>query len=474
MCRTSSIFSLLSRLGVLLLLLPTLLRLHRASSLPERPLLRAPLIEVRGTAFPTLSLGRRAHETSYLEANADPSDPRSKVTGEDIDIPLFVDAFIVGSRVVLVGKSYPMFPEYEWVHHEEVVVEVRAPGAGWLALAPGQWHENPVYETLSVGEYPLPPGLAGSSSGLELRVSLGALSARFEAGGALLAPEALPAPPPTRRAAFAMCTTFKYEAATLHLFVAHWALLGVERFFLYYSGEASELPALRQRLLAASLPPRVSIALYAWPVPSWYGSIADLNHGQAMAAASCFHRHRGAAVRLGFFDADEYLVFNPHSAQRAGSPATLADLFSPACFPHYAATHALRFYPAWSVVSPPGGGGLAALSYAQLAAAPLARQGVQYTREKYFALGDSQAIQTPNIHGVYSLEGSNLTTSAQPEVAYILHLLNSENAERQRVRVEYYVSIRNESLRSDDAMQQTARRAALAGRHSSGRGSGCS
>ena len=445
-------------------------------------------VSVRRVSFPTLSLGFKQHEDAYVAVNKDPKDPRSKVFGSGIDVPLFVDAFIAAGKVMLIGRSYPRFPEFSSVKHDDILVDVRpasVPSAQWVRLSSRAWYETLVYETQSVGEYALPMELLEER--VDVRVTLGALSGVFPAhSGALDAPEALPPPthvhhrvvenhmalpsPPriaTAPSSFAMCTVFRYEGATLRLFIAHWVMLGVDSFVLYYNGNSTDLDAIAATLRETpdAIPSRVRVIFYAWPTPSYYGSIADLNHGQSMAAASCFHRHRGLAQRIAFFDADEFLVFGDD----ARGPSTLQQLFD---MPRFARLDALRFYPAWTVVGAVGGDGsgnitrLAHLTYADIvSSAPVSRLSVQYTREKYVARAEpSSSVKTCNVHGVYSLERTNLTDSVPPAIAYILHLLNADNAARERVRIEYFVSIRNESLFPDDALQRTARRAMAARR----------
>ena len=218
---------------------------------------------------------------------------------------------------------------------------------------------------------------------------------------------------------FGMCALFHTDAHLLEAWAAYWWLLGVEHFYLYFNGAAADIPALQAR--AAAL--RGSFHFAHWPFDYWVADKIRPHHGQPMMLNDCFYRNRDRHELLLMYDLDEALVFRAHVDLHAfydslGAPVA-----------------ALRTQSAWARVDLEGIGAAAAaqlggggggdggggggggggdgrgaplrpeaLTIDSLAARPLTRAAVHYSREKY-AVNTSRAagVSLVNVHGVYQV-----------------------------------------------------------------------
>ena len=335
------------------------------------------------------------------------------------DTWLFVDLFLKGDTVHLVATAYVRMI----VPHDRVRVSVPA-----LGIAPrpvDSWLVRNEYESVVLGffsdarlasareatvvveflsearDYRLPQ--------LDLLNSAGVFESRRAGTAGINIAQHPPSAAlrnstsPTRASRFGMCALFHTDAHLLEAWSSYWWLLGVEHFYLHYNGPEEDIPALQAR--AALLRPTFHFT--HWPFDYWVPDVNRPHHGQPLALNDCFYRNRDRHNFLLMYDLDELLVFSKH-----------ADLHS---FFDWLAPQgpfaAVRTQSAWAKVELDALGTSAErITIDHIAALPLTRSNVDYSREKY-AVNTSRiaGVSLVNVHGVYEVETAPRPTT--PEAA---------------------------------------------------------
>ena len=97
---------------------------------------------------------------------------------------------------------------------------------------------------------------------------------------------------------FAMCALFLQDRHLLRMWAHYWYLLGVDTFYLYWNGESSEIPYLRDFL--EDVP--AHIVFIHWPYDYWVPNKERPHHGQPQAWNSCYQRNKDKHDFLVFYD----------------------------------------------------------------------------------------------------------------------------------------------------------------------------
>jgi hypothetical protein len=243
--------------------------------------------------------------------------------------------------------------------------------------------------------------------------------------------------------------------------------LGIETFYLFYNGPASDIPHLNASLSDL----RAHVVWVEWPLLHWIITDAtDITHGQPMAIVSALQRWRESTEYLFFYDLDEYLVLPRHTGL-----AHFMDEYN-------ALDHgrgplvALRTQCSWALfnlsLAPPGVT-IADLNVSDFAVYPIVH-GDPGGREKYWMNASARRVEHSgwgsdefrmwmggpvhniNLHGIYAVQDKDLAHvrildwGAGAFPAYHIHLLNTRTPERtQDGRDIYFVNSKNKRVDTD-------------------------
>jgi len=243
--------------------------------------------------------------------------------------------------------------------------------------------------------------------------------------------------------------------------------LGIETFYLFYNGPASDIPHLNASLSDL----RAHVVWVEWPLLHWIITDAtDITHGQPMAIVSALQRWRESTEYLFFYDLDEYLVLPRHTGL-----AHFMDEYN-------ALDHGrgplveLRTQCSWALfnlsLAPPGVT-IADLNVSDFAVYPIVH-GDPGGREKYWMNASARRVEHSgwgsdefrmwmggpvhniNLHGIYAVQDKDLAHvrildwGAGAFPAYHIHLLNTRTPERtQDGRDIYFVNSKNKRVDTD-------------------------
>jgi hypothetical protein len=248
----------------------------------------------------------------------------------------------------------------------------------------------------------------------------------------------------------AMVVHFKNSAFMLPLWLQYWRALGVGRFYLYYNGRLAGFEEEDARI-AAQVEADPGVTLIQWDLPfSQVNGIYMINdkvcsghYAQIMSFNHAFYRVRGRHLYMGFFDPDEYGLYDPtllNRAQTTGENPTLLLLA------RYGFPTALALDNRFGALTSPTGGKPMSLSdaltrkwYARLESEPKRAKSIirtfRHSRDDVnvgnHVLWPFTSIETNSRTGTMLMSGSGyetfhlaLSTHPHPHDASMLHVLN--------------------------------------------------
>jgi hypothetical protein len=237
-------------------------------------------LQLRGAGAPASGGPRRAYKrrqrpivypsTCFAEASPDGG----------YNTYYWTDGFLKDSSIVIVSQCYVGLPR----SYENIVL--RSPLLPGGRAGFGTIHVRDAYESVIVASYE-GKELAGLDR-LELEVEYGASRQNLTL---LRAPGGF-------ESSFAMCALFLQDRHLLRMWTAYWYLLGVDTFYLYWNGEVSAIPELRD--MVEDLP--ATVVFVHWPYDYWVPNKERPHHGQPQAWNSCYQRNRDKHDYLVFYD----------------------------------------------------------------------------------------------------------------------------------------------------------------------------
>jgi hypothetical protein len=194
---------------------------------------------------------------------------------------LWTDGFLKDSAITIIAQCYVGLPRT----YEDIKLRSPLFPGGEVGLT--TIHVRDAYESVIVARYES-PSLEGLDR-LEMqvvyqdRVSQNVTVLRAPGGW---------------ESSFAMCALFLQDRHLLRMWTAYWYLIGVDTFYLYWNGDTSVIPELRD--MVEDLP--ATVVFIHWPYDYWVPNKERPHHGQPQAWNSCYQRNKDKHDYLVFYD----------------------------------------------------------------------------------------------------------------------------------------------------------------------------